>query len=77
MMTLAPPRPALVTAGVPGTRASAADRKSGFYRHDLDGLRGVAIALVAVFHVSVVFVIVGGAIVGAALFRPPEGGALL
>jgi len=36
-----------------------------------------SVVLVAVFHVSVVFVIVGGAIVGAALFRPPEGGALL
>jgi peptidoglycan/LPS O-acetylase OafA/YrhL len=26
-------------------------RKSGFYRHDLDGLRGVAIVMVAVFHI--------------------------
>jgi len=51
MVSLSLPRPPATLPESVAQTGTQETRSTGFYRYDLDGLRGVAIALVAIFHI--------------------------
>ena len=77
MSTLTLFRPSSASPPDPAEPASAPPGRTSGYRHDLDGLRGVAIALVAIFHVWFgrvsggvdVFLVLSGFFFGSSLLR--------